>query len=227
MLEGFTCGGLTTGTLLSDQITGNTVSCNNGGGSGGAENMGFYFLGEVASSGLRTRLSSFPGVVSQAEYMHTGAALLVSGSNFTTTSASLTAITGLSWTAPQGQTANVSWDCHVLYSVSGNSNVAFGYQTTPAPANSTGWGTMYLNTGTGVSPTVGTAVIGNTGTGSNGIVGPATPTATATTVLQADLHGGLEAPYTAPPPTLNIMASIASGNTLTIYRDGTSCHVNF
>jgi hypothetical protein len=68
LLEGLTCGGLTLGTLLNDLITTNNISCNGAtgvGGSGGPENMGFYFLGEVAASGLRTVLSSFSGVLNQ------------------------------------------------------------------------------------------------------------------------------------------------------------------
>jgi hypothetical protein len=232
LLEGFTCGLMNAGTLINDQITSTTVTCNGSTGIGGSgktgEDMGFYYLGEVPQSGfIRTRLSSFPGVFNQAQYMHTGASLLVSGANFTTTSSSLTTITGLSWSAPKMQVANVTWDCNVLYSVSTNSNVTFGYQTTTAPSNAAGWGLMYLNSGAGISPTVGTPVVANSATTAQTVVGPSTPAATAGTVLQAELHGGFESPSTSTPLTLNILASIASSNTLTIYRDGTSCHINF
>jgi hypothetical protein len=77
LLEGFTCGGQTGGTLLYDEITGNNVTCNGGGGAGSTvpENMGFYFLGDVAASGLRTVLSSFSAITHQLNYLGIGTTL--------------------------------------------------------------------------------------------------------------------------------------------------------
>lgn len=147
--------------------------------------------------------------------------LTVITANFTTASASLVTITGLSKTLPS-VAANWSFDCHLIFSeATASTAIVFGVQTaTNASTNLAAWGRGDLTTTTFTDTTPITGVSSTTAQN----VLSLTPTATANTVLTADLHGALEG-VSASGTTLNIMVDIASGIVVTVYR-GSQCYIH-
>ena len=141
----------------------------------------------------------------------------VAGSDFTTTSAALVAITGLSWTLPGSTAANYVINCNLMYSDSttSSSGVAFGVQdVTTAPTNASGQ--IMQNTN-------------GSGFGSGVITGLTTTTATSfgssqpsvTTVIRAQFFMSVEQP-SGTASVFQIMGDIAGGATLTVKR-GSFC----
>jgi hypothetical protein len=147
-------------------------------------------------------------------------------SNFTTASASLVTITGLSWTFP-ATAHNYAFHCSLSYSqATAAAADAFGVQAaTTAPTNL--YAAMNVNIGATITNGVdATLPLLNTTTATN--IGTFTPTlfgaiGTLADIFTAELWGMLE--QGAGATTLNIMADTGNvSDSLTIYR-GSFCEL--
>jgi hypothetical protein len=140
-------------------------------------------------------------------------------SNFTTASASLVTITGLT-KALNKSSFPTTFECHLMYSeATASTAVTFGVITSgTAPTNLAAWGRADITVGSYTSG----GIQGVSSTTAQNVV-TVTPTATAGTVLSAEIWGTVEGAATGTPATtLAIQADIASGITLTVYR-GSEC----
>lgn len=145
-------------------------------------------------------------------------------SNFTTTNAALTLITGLI-TPHLYNSAAQSYTllCWVQYSVSANSAVAFGVQATlNNPTNIAASGDMQITSGSPSAYVSGPGIQTLATTTATSIVS-GTPTSAANQIYRALFQITLENPANTDNQ-LQLMADIAAGNTLTVYRGG-SCSV--
>ncbi len=159
--------------------------------------------------------------------LKTAQTLQVSGANFTTSSATLVTVTGLSFTTPAQFASNWSFDCHGVYSQA-TAAVAnlFGIITTgTAPTQLQVWGEVFTsNVGVQVDNnaliTTATSTTVITATASAfGAIG------TNANMFNFHIHGTVEAPSNISPTIFAI--GVATGNVsdaLTIYR-GSSCWV--
>lgn len=134
--------------------------------------------------------------------------------DFTTTSASLTPITGLSWTLPGSTAATYYITCNIMYSDSSSSSsgIAFGVQdVTTAPTSASGQ-IMQNTSGSGFGSGVITALANTTATS----FGASQPS--VTTVLRSNLFITVEQP-SGTASVFQIMGDIAGGSTLTVKKD--------
>jgi hypothetical protein len=144
--------------------------------------------------------------------------------NFTTTSASLVAITGstnnLSWTMPANIGINFPVSCYLTFQTTGaGASVALGVQdVTVAPTNAVFTGSLQISN---ASIPQGTATF--TSTTATQVVG--ITAGTGATKWTGELHGFIEQPSNASTSVVNIMADISGGQTLTIFRDS-YCRLN-
>lgn len=131
----------------------------------------------------------------------------VSGGDFTTTSATLANITGLTFSL--AASTNYAVSCYLRYSEATSSTaLQFGFQDSTAP---TSVGIFGLALQSAASPSILGSAIGGTTANSLGSFTP-----TVTTALPGYFNGVIEQNTAG---TLNIMADIASGIVLTIKRD--------
>jgi len=138
-------------------------------------------------------------------------------SNFTTTSSSLTAITGLSWALPSTGTLTYSFDCEGSFSNSTVSAIiVWGISTS---ANVTNLNAVMLNANTPSNIATG-SLVNVTTAGSNTIGSQTLPSMGAGTKLYWHLSGTIENQATTAN-TISILADTSSG-TLTVYR-GSFC----
>lgn len=145
-------------------------------------------------------------------------------SNFTTTNAALTAITGLI-TPHLYNTAAQSYTivCYLQYSVSANTAVAFGVQATlNNPTNLAALGDMQITSGSPSAYVSGPGIQTLATTTATTIVS-GTPTSAANQVYRALFQITIE-DAAQTDNQMQLMADIAGGNTLTVYRGG-SCTV--
>ncbi|MGA7221093.1 MAG: hypothetical protein WBX38_22450 [Candidatus Sulfotelmatobacter sp.] len=143
-------------------------------------------------------------------------------SDFTTTSTSLTTITGLSWSLPSIPAAQAySFHCAGLYSQAATTSIdTFGFQVTATPNNWTVFGTANsTNAGFKMGATDGSTT-DQTGTAATNVVSN-TPTAGQT--LPWTMYGTVENKANTAA-TVNIMVKIAGTSTLTVYR-GSYCAI--
>jgi hypothetical protein len=145
--------------------------------------------------------------------------------NFTTTSATLVPVTGLSWTSPINNQGAQNWSFHCVIpysSSSASATVAFGIQgATNAPTSMFAIGNMYTSNA-GVSKQAAQTITTTTAT----TVVSGTPSAMTTTFLaEMDGTAELQSSTTASnkQTTLNLMVDTSTG-TLTILR-GAYCSI--
>lgn len=138
-------------------------------------------------------------------------------SNFTTTSSSLTAITGLSWGLPSNGTLTYSFDCEGSFSNSaGAATISWGISTS---ANVTNLNAVMLNANGSTAIATG-SVVNVTAAGNNTIGSQTLPSGAANVKLYWHVAGTIEN-QAATANTINILTDTSSG-TLTVYR-GSFC----
>jgi hypothetical protein len=152
--------------------------------------------GPVTPNGV----SQFPGNIGQ-----------VVGANFTTTSAVLALITGLTFNLSL-QVNTWSFDCHLIWSPSASVNVILGIQiATNAPVN---WMASIFdvdqNTG---AQTSGVALTQATAAATTLVTIAATAAHNYITTIRGTIEG-----TSILGSTLNMMGGIAGANTLTVFR---------
>jgi hypothetical protein len=135
------------------------------------------------------------------------------------TSTTLQAITGLTWTLPTSKAVNVSFHCALLFD-QGTAAVSdsFGIGVTgTAPTQANASGTVF--TSASVSQTGTLAALAST-----------TPTAVVTftpsaitTIWKAELDGTIEQPSNATPGVFNIYVSTTTGTDNIIVKRGSYC----
>lgn len=135
------------------------------------------------------------------------------------TSTTLTAITGLSWTLPTSRAAVFSFHCGLLFDqATAAVSDSFGVGVTgTAPTNLSASGTVF--TAAGVE-TTGT-LVGLASTTPTAVV-TFTPSA-ITTVWKAELDGTIEQPSNATPGVFNIYVSTTTGGDNIIVKRGSYC----
>lgn len=140
----------------------------------------------------------------------------VSGSDFTTGSTSLVAITGLSFTLPASTAANYKLECDVYYSDSATSGtgIVFGFQDVTTSPTSARLSIDYKTAGNTASSNVANVITNTTATAITGTIQPST-----TNLLSARITGVIEQP-SGSASVIQIMGQIASG-TLTVAKDST------
>ncbi len=138
-------------------------------------------------------------------------------SNFTTTSATLTPLTGLTWALPSNGTLTYSFSCEGSFSNSAASaTVAWGISTS---ANVTNLNAAVLNANSPSTIATG-SLVNVTAAGSNTIGSQTLPSMGAGTKLHWHLSGTIEN-QASTANTIDILADTSSG-TLTVYR-GSFC----
>jgi hypothetical protein len=141
-------------------------------------------------------------------------------SDFTdSTSGTLTAITGLSWTFPANAAVNASFHCSLLYDqATAAVSDSFGIASTPTAATQiNASGTAYTSTS---SQTTGTLTGLNTTTPT--AIVTFTPSA-ITTIWKAELDGTIEEPSNATAPVVKVYVSTTTGADNIIVKRGSYC----
>jgi hypothetical protein len=137
------------------------------------------------------------------------------------TSGSLQAITGLSYTLPTSKAVNVSFHCMLLYYQTSAAVVdEFGIGVTgTAPTQANASATAYTNTTASTTGTL-TALASTTPTS----VVSFTPSA-ITTIWKAELDGTIEQPSNATPGVFNVYAFTTTGTDNLIVKRGSYCEI--
>jgi hypothetical protein len=135
------------------------------------------------------------------------------------TSTTLQAITGLTWTLPTSKAVNVSFHCSLLFD-QGTAAVSdsFGIGVTgTAPTQANASGTVFTSASVSQTGTL-TALASTTPTA----VVTFTPSA-ITTIWKAELDGTIEQPSNATPGVFNIYVSTTTGTDNIIVKRGSYC----
>lgn len=157
--------------------------------------------------------------ITTSEVIVPGNKVFVTSDFVDSTTSTLMAITGLTWTLPTSKAVNVSFHCSLLFSqATAAVSDSFGIGVTgTAPTQANASGVAFISASTLTAGTL-TALASTTPTA----VVTFTPTA-ITTVWRAELDGTIEQPSNATPGVFNIYASTSTGADNFTVKRGSYC----